>query len=110
MSGTDTEHLDLPQTPSQIQPIIPIPDPVVSQESMPDHDVDNDITASRDTQISPPPMANIQNNQVPQQATKMPRALKRLLPHNAEGLTEGMIPLEDGGRRSRRRHVESNGD
>lgn len=35
--------------------------------------------------------------------TKVPAALRRLLPHNSEGLQEEIKPLEDGGRRLRKR-------
>ena len=44
------------------------------------------------------------------QATYISRSKKRIFPHNAVGLAEGIIiPPEDGGRRSRRHHVEQNG-
>ena len=41
-------------------------------------------------------------NQVPLKEQKVPAMLKRLLPFNSEGLTEGIVSPEDGGRAKRR--------
>ena len=91
-------------------PTILTPDPVVLPEPML-HKADETFTASEDTEVSLPPVGNAPSDQTLTKTNKMSRALLRLLPHNAEGLSEGIIPLEDGGRRSsRRRHVDQNGE
>ena len=103
--GGETE----PSAGDQTQhPAPPSPPPLIR----PDHDVVNPAEpypwneGDTNMQASEPPIVNDQD---PPRAPKIARALKRLLPHNAEGLTEGIIPQADGGRRSRRHHVDHRG-
>ena len=53
--------------------------------------------------IPPSPHPTTQPQNSPNVGTKVPAALKRLLPHNREGLQEGIKPPEEGGRRLRKR-------
>ena len=50
--------------------------------------------------ITPPKVVNTQESQKSKE-NKIPTELKRLLTHNKEGLKEGIVPMEEGGRKTR---------
>ena len=76
--------------------------PVVSTGSIPE--MENpppsmpDYQASKPTTPRPPP-----DNEPSTNARNVPAMLKRILPHNSDGLKEGLIDPENGGRHSSRR-------
>ena len=74
---------------------------MASPRLMPDHEIENELPADGDTKVTSPPVANTPVVPTSPKTQKIPRALKRLLPHNTEGLAEGIINPEDGGRRRR---------
>ena len=88
-----------PESPStlSIPPTATSPEPTSAPE-------DVDISTGRDHQVTLHPSNYndpISNEPLPH-TKKIPAALKRILPHNSEGLSEGIVAPEDGGRRKRR--------
>ena len=86
-SGSETETQADPMTPN-----LPVETP----------DLDCDIDVPTDKKVSAPLPTAPQQPSGLSREQKVPAMLRRLLPHNSAGQTEGMIPPEEGGRRSRR--------
>ena len=63
---------------------------------------ENPLSTADDKVTSHPTQSAATGNEPVAKAHKVPAMLKRILPFNSEGLSEGLLAPEDGGRRTRR--------
>ncbi len=88
------------QTEAETEAHPTTPDLPVEEET-PAFNSDIDVPTNKKVSAQQP-TAPQQPSEPSSEGQKIPAMLRRLLPHNSAGQTEGLIPPEEGGRRSRR--------
>ena len=92
-AGSNQNQIETEARP--VTPDLPV------EEETPTLNCDIDVPTNKKVS-APLPTAPQQPSEPSSEGQKIPAMLRRLLPHNSAGQTEGMIPPEEGGRRSRR--------